>query len=50
MIVKNPRISVLMSVYKEPLAWLKESIKSILSQTEQDFEFIIINAGEHGEN
>lgn len=36
-------ISVLMSVYKEPCNWLKESIDSILSQTFPNFEFIIIN-------
>ena len=38
-----PRISVVMSVYKEPIKWLKESIDSILNQTYRDFEFIIIN-------
>lgn len=36
-------ISVLMSVYNEPLDWLKSSIESILSQTFTEFEFIIIN-------
>lgn len=35
-------ISVLMSVYKEPTEWLRESIDSILNQTFKDFEFIII--------
>ena len=37
-----PKISVLMSVYKEPIEWLQESIDSILNQTFKDFEFIII--------
>ena len=38
---KTP-ISVVMSVYKEPLDWLHQSIDSILGQTFKDFEFIII--------
>lgn len=38
-----PKISVLMSVYKEPLEWVTESIESILNQTLSDFEFIIVN-------
>lgn len=38
-----PTISVLMSVYNEPLDWIKQSIDSILMQTFSDFEFIIIN-------
>lgn len=32
-----------MSVYKEPLEWIKESIDSILNQTFRDFEFIIVD-------
>jgi len=32
-----------MSVYNEPLDWLKSSIGSILNQTFREFEFIIIN-------
>ena len=35
-------ISVIMSVYKEPIDWLKQSIDSILHQTFSNFEFIII--------
>ena len=31
-----------MSVYKEPVEWLRQSIDSILNQTYVDFEFIII--------
>lgn len=38
-----PIVSVLMSVYKEPLEWIEESINSILNQTFSDFEFIIVN-------
>jgi len=37
-----PIVSVIMSVYKEPIKWLQESIDSILNQTFHDFEFIII--------
>lgn len=40
---KVPKISVVMSVYNEPLKWIQESIDSILQQTFTDFEFIIIN-------
>lgn len=36
-------VSVLMSVYSEPLEWIKQAIDSILTQTFTDFEFIIIN-------
>lgn len=37
------RISVIMSVYNEPIEWIRLSIDSILNQTYSDFEFIIIN-------
>ena len=36
------RISVVISVYKEPVEWLSQSIDSILHQTFSDFEFIIV--------
>lgn len=36
------KVSVVMSIYKEPVDWLKQSIDSILNQTFKDFEFIII--------
>lgn len=36
-------VSVLMSVYNEKKEWLESSIKSILEQTYENFEFIIIN-------
>ena len=39
----NKELSIIMSVYKEPLDWIAEAIDSILSQTFKDFEFIIIN-------
>ena len=38
----QPAISVVMSVYKEPIEWLECSINSILHQTFFDFEFIIV--------
>lgn len=38
-----PQISVIMSVYNEPIDWVRQSIDSILTQTFSDFEFIIIN-------
>lgn len=37
-----PQVSVLMGVYNEPVHMLKESVYSILNQTFDDFEFIII--------
>ena len=40
----TPKITVLMSVYNGE-GYLKESIESILNQTFDDFEFIIINDG-----
>ena len=39
----KPVISVLMSVYREPVDWIKQSVDSILNQTFTDFELIIIN-------
>ena len=38
-----PAISVLMSIYNEPIEWIEQAIDSILTQTFSDFEFIIIN-------
>ena len=38
-----PKVSVIMSVYKEPIEWMKQAIDSILRQTFKDFEFIIVN-------
>lgn len=35
-------LSVIMSVYNEPIDWLKQSIDSIFNQTYKNFEFIII--------
>ena len=40
----NPLVSVLMSVYNGD-RYLNEAVESILSQTYEDFEFIIINDG-----
>ncbi|MBD5303949.1 MAG: glycosyltransferase [Bacteroides sp.] len=41
--MKDPVVSVIMSVYNEPLQWVDSAIKSILNQTFSDIEFIIIN-------
>ena len=38
-----PKISVLMPIYNTNLKHLKVAISSILSQTFQDFEFLILN-------
>lgn len=40
-----PKVSVLIPTYNTKEAWLKESIESILSQTYQDFEIIILDDG-----
>lgn len=37
-----PLVSVVMSIYKEPIDYLQQSIESILNQTLEDFEFIIV--------
>lgn len=38
-----PVVSVIMSVYREPVEWMRQAIDSILGQTFSDFEFIIVN-------
>ncbi|MBA2862112.1 glycosyltransferase [Methanococcus maripaludis] len=38
----HPKISVIMSTYNEPVDYIKNSVDSILSQSFNDFEFIII--------
>ncbi len=43
--MKNPKISVIMSVYNTPKEYLCEAIESILNQTFQDFEFLIVDDG-----
>jgi glycosyltransferase involved in cell wall biosynthesis len=40
----NPKVTILMPVYNGE-KYVKEAIKSILDQTYQDFEFLIINDG-----
>ena len=39
---RRPKISVVMSFYKEPLQWMASAVESILNQSFTDFEFIII--------
>ena len=39
----HPYVSVLMPVYKTNTLYLKEAIESILSQTFEDFEFLILD-------
>lgn len=36
------KVSVIMSTYKEPIGWIKQSVDSVLNQTYKNFEFIII--------
>ncbi len=47
--MKKPYVTVLMSVYNGQ-AFLKEAINSILTQTFQDFEFLIIDDGSQDES
>ncbi|HCU59460.1 MAG TPA: hypothetical protein DIC64_05745, partial [Alphaproteobacteria bacterium] len=41
--ISNPKVSVLMPVYKTPENYLREAIESILSQTYTNFEFLILD-------
>lgn len=45
MVANRPVVSVLMSVFNERLEFLRQAISSVLLQTCQDFEFIIIDDG-----
>ena len=45
----NPKVSIIMSTYKTPINFLKLSIESILNQTFDEFEFIIICDGDKEE-
>lgn len=38
----KPMVSVVMSIYNEPLQWLEPAVESILKQTYSSFEFIIV--------
>lgn len=40
-----PKIAVIMPVYNTPEEYLRQAIESILNQTYNDFEFIILNDG-----
>ena len=40
---KLPKVSVLMPVYKTPENYLREAIESILNQTFDDFEFLVLD-------
>lgn len=44
-----PTISVLMPVYNTPIPFLREAVQSILDQSYQDFEFLIVDDGSTGE-
>lgn len=39
----NEKISVLMSIYKEPIEWIEQSIRSILNQTYKNLEIVLIS-------
>lgn len=39
---KMELVSVLMSTYKEPKEWVKQSVESVLSQTYSNLELIIL--------
>ncbi len=45
MAVQAPIVSVIMSVYRAELAWLKQAVSSILNQSLTEFEFLIYNDG-----
>ena len=35
-------VSVLMSVYKEPVEWIEKSVESIINQSYKNIEFVIL--------
>lgn len=37
----KPKVSIIMSIYREPEEYLRKSIESMLNQTYKDFEFLI---------
>ena len=41
----DPKVSIIMSAYNTPKEFLSKSIESVLNQTYDNFEFIIINDG-----
>ena len=38
----RPKVSIVMSFYREPLQWIRFAMESILAQTFQDFELLLI--------
>jgi len=46
---KHPKVSVLMGIYNSA-RYLPASIESVLNQTDQDFEFILVNNGSTDES
>ena len=44
---QNPLISVVVPVYKIPEDFLRSSIESVLNQTVQDFELILVDDGSY---
>ena len=41
--IKNPKVSVLMPIYRTKEEYLREAIESVLAQTFADFEFLILD-------
>lgn len=39
---QQPKISVLMACFREPVTFVREAIESVLGQTNADFEFIVV--------
>lgn len=39
--MKTPRVSIIMSIYKESTEWIKLTVDSILTQSYEDFELIV---------
>lgn len=40
--INTPKVSIVMSFFKEPLRWIKYAVESIQNQTFTDFEFIVL--------
>lgn len=41
--IEQPAVAVIMSVFNEPVEYIKEAVDSILFQTFQDFEIVVVN-------
>ncbi len=48
--MNEPLVSVIMSVYHTPVSYIRESVDSILDQTYDNIQFVIINDGDRSQD